>query len=313
MSTQPLDARTHTAEVRRVYQRLLAEASVSGSMTRTADGAAVHVFEYGAGTPAVFIHGSGSPGPFWFPLLKKLAGVRAIVVDRPGFGLSDPVEPGHTPQETAVRWIEGLLDALELPTANLVGHSMGGNWSLRFALARPERVTGLTMLGTPALPGTQAPLPYRLMGTPAVRSLIARQQETPESVRKFAGMVGEKDTIGAHPDLVELLVAVGNDPLAIRALHQEIHPLISPWALMSRTGFRRRARITESDLRNLGVPTLLVWGNHDPVGGGDVARRIQCLIPHAELEVVHGGHAPWLGRADQVATVLSEWSHRVQS
>lgn len=40
-----------------------------------------------------------------------------------------------------------LLDALELRSAILVGHSMGGLWSLRFTLTRPERVTGLAILG----------------------------------------------------------------------------------------------------------------------------------------------------------------------
>ena len=312
MSSQPLDEATHPDEVRRVYQRLLAEAGMTGSTTtRTADGAAVHVVDHGSGPPLVFIHGSGSPGPFWLPVLRQLDGVRAVVVDRPGFGLSDPVEAGHPPQGTAVGWIERLLDALELPSAFLVGHSMGGRWSLRFALAHPDRVTGLALLGAPALPGTRAPLPYRLMGTPGVGALIAKQRETPKSVHRFAGMVGERDTIGAHPDLVELLVAVGNDPVAARALQQEIHPLISPWSLVSRTGFRRKARITEGDLRDLAVPTLLVWGDHDPVGGGDVARRLRSLIPHAELEVVDGGHAPWLGHAEQVATALGAWARRV--
>lgn len=155
MSTDTHDPAAHGAEVRRVHGRLLAEAGLSGSMVRTADGAAVHVVEKGTGPPVVFVHGSGSPGLFWLPLLRQVEGVRAIVVDRPGFGLSDP-------------------------------------------------------------------LPFRLIGTPGVRMVIAGQRETPSSFRRFAGMVGEGDTIDAHPDLVELMVAVGNDPVASRALQHEI-------------------------------------------------------------------------------------------
>lgn len=312
MSTNPLDAPSHPAEVRRIHSRLLADSGLSESMVRTADGAAVHVIEKGTGPPVVLIHGSGSPGLFWLPLLEHLDGMRAIVVDRPGFGLSDPVPADRTPPETAVGWIHRLLDALELPSAILVGHSMGGLWSLRFALARPERVTGLAMIGTPSLPGTRAPLPFRLMGTPGVRALIARQRETPKSFHRFATMVGEGDTVGAHPRLVDLMVAVGNDPVARRAVHQEVRALVSPWALASRTGFRREARISEADLLGIAVPTLLVWGEHDPVGGGDVARELQTLIPHADLTVVDGGHAPWLGQTTQVATALIEWVRRVR-
>lgn len=108
------------------------------------------------------------------------------------------------------------------------------------------------------------------------------------------------------------MVAVGDDPVASRALQQEIRSLISPWALVSRTGFRREAHIGEADLRGLAVPTLLPWGDHDPVGSGDVAGRVQALIPRAELKVVDGGHAPWLGQTTQVTTALADWVHRLQ-
>lgn len=312
MRHQSVGGPAHPDEVRQIHTRIMSEAGLKGSSVRTADGAAVHVIATGTGQSVVFIHGSGSPGLFWLPVLKELKAIRAIAVDRPGFGLSDPVAPAATANETAVGWIDRLLDVLELPSAILVGHSMGGLWSLRFALARPERVTGLAILGAPSLPGTQAPLPFRLMGTPGVGALISRQRETPKSVRQFAKMVGEGDTIGAHPDMVDLLVAVGNDPVTGRALHEEVHALISPAALLSRTGFRRRERITEADLRRVAVPTLLVVGDHDPVGGGDVARHIQSLIPHAELKVLDGGHAPWLGQPKQVASVLVDWAQRVE-
>lgn len=313
MSSSTRSVPSHPHEVTRVHERLLAAAGLSDSMVRTVDGAAVHIVEKGAGPPVVFIHGSGSPGLFWLPLLEQLEGMRAIVVDRPGFGLSDPVPVARTPSETAVGWIDRLLNALKLPAPILVGHSMGGLWSLRFALARPERVTALAMLGTPSLPGSHAPLPFRLMGTPGVRALIARQRETPKSFRQFAAMMGEGSTIAAHPSLVDLMVAVGNDPIAGDALRQEIRPLISPWALVSRTGFRRTARTSEAELQTVTVPTLLVGGEHDPVGGSNVARRVQTLIPRAELRLVDGGHAPWLGQTSQVAAVLSEWVARISS
>ncbi|MGB9375049.1 MAG: alpha/beta fold hydrolase, partial [Jiangellales bacterium] len=65
-----------------------------------------------------------------------------------------------------------------------------------------------------------------------------------------------------------------------------------------------------ADLSTLAVPTLLLWGDHDPVGSADAARRIEALIPHAELHVVDGGHAPWLGQPTQIATALVYWALR---
>lgn len=169
----------HPDDVRRLHTRLLTAAGLGPLACRTADGAAVHVAEKGEGTPVVLLHGSGSPGLFWLPLLAELDGTHVIVVDRPGFGLSDPVPFAGPLREHAVRWCDRLLDALELQKAILVGHSMGGLWSLRYALARPERVAGLALIGTPALPGTRAPLPFRLLATPGVGALAARHHETP--------------------------------------------------------------------------------------------------------------------------------------
>lgn len=308
MGNEPRDASAHPRTVDRVHERLLADAGLSGRMVRTSDGARVHVVEEGSGPTVVFVHGSGSPGLFWLPLLPHLEGMRTIVVDRPGFGLSDAIPASAHPEAP---WLDRLLDALELPTAILVGHSMGGLWSLRFALTRPERVVGLGLIDTPGLPGTRAMLPFRLMGTPGVRSLIERQRETQKTVGQFAKAVGEADTLGTHPDLVELMVAVGNDPVAARSLRQEIRALISPRALATRTGFRRRALVRETDLLEVAVPTLVVWGEHDPLGGAAVARRIQACIPGAELALVPRGHAPWLGSPRQVAEALSAWVRHV--
>ncbi|WP_347754785.1 alpha/beta hydrolase [Agrococcus sp. ProA11] len=312
MGIEPQDTSAHPSAVQRLHERLLIEANLSSSMVRTSDGARVHVAEQGSGPPVVFVHGSGSPGSFWLPLLPHLEGMRAVVVDRPGFGLSDPPPATAMGEGWEARWLDMLLDALALPAAILVGHSMGGLWSLRFTLKRPERVVGLALIAAPGLPGTRAMLPFRLMGTPGVRSLIERQRETPRTVAQFAKPVSEGDSLRAYPELVELMVAVGNDPIAARSLRAEIRALVAPWALATRTGFRRRARVREEDLHEVAVPTLLVWGEHDPLGGSDVARTIQSCIPGAELALVPGGHAPWLGSPHRVASVLSEWVKRVR-
>ncbi len=302
----------HPPAVCRLYHQMMTDAGLINRTLRSSDGAGVHVMERGEGTPVLMIHGSGSPGLFWLPLLRRLDGIRAIVVDRPGFGLSDPGEASLS-SAGSTAWINEVLDELDLPSAVIVGHSMGGLWGLRFARACPDRVRGLVMIGTPSLPGTRAPFPFRLLGTPGVRALITRQRETPKSFYRFAAMVGEGKTIRNHPDLVDLMVAVGNDPVAGRAILQEIGRLLSPWGLLSPTGFRPSEQISARDLRELAVPTLLLWGHTDPVGGGEVARHIQQLIPGAELAVVDGGHAPWLGQSSALAHALISWVRRLDA
>ena len=82
MSTRP-QARTHqphSAEIRQVYERLLAGTSVRSRHVEVA-GDRVHLLEQGAGPPVVLLHGTGNPAGFLLPLLHELHGVRAIAPD----------------------------------------------------------------------------------------------------------------------------------------------------------------------------------------------------------------------------------------
>jgi pimeloyl-ACP methyl ester carboxylesterase len=175
MSSQP-QARTqqpHSAEIRHVYERLLSGASVRSRHVEVAAGNRVHLLEKGAGPPLVLLHGTGNPAGFLLPLLHELHDVHAIAPDRPGVGLSDPIDlPAGRYRQTAVAWLDRLLDTLELDTITLLGHSGGGVWALWYALAHPDRVTRLALLGVPTLPKTRCPLPIRLVATPG---LVGRQ------------------------------------------------------------------------------------------------------------------------------------------
>lgn len=157
----------HSAEVRQVYERVLAGASVRSRYVEVGAGNRVHLLEKGAGPPVVLLHGTGNSAGFLLPLLNELEGVRAIAPDLPGVGLSDPIDlPQNRYRQTAVTWLDRLLDALELDSAALLGHSGGAMWALWHALAHPDRVKRLVLIGPPVLPKTRCPLPLRLAATP---------------------------------------------------------------------------------------------------------------------------------------------------
>jgi pimeloyl-ACP methyl ester carboxylesterase len=299
----------HSAEIRQVYERLLAGAPVRSRHVEVGAGGRVHLLEQGAGPPVVLLHGTGNPAGFLLPLLHELHGVRAIAPDRPGVGLSDPADlPAARYRERAVAWLDRLLDALELDATTLLGHSGGGVWALWYALAHPDRVRRLVLLGVPTLPKTRCPLPIRVVGTPGLGRLLARlAPPSPASVLRLASAVGEQGTLASHPDLVDLLVAAGRDPVTDRAAMAEFRALISPFALVSPSGFRRRARVRRDELRRLAMPTLLVWGERDPVGSVPVARAVTELIPDARLEVLPTGHGPWLGQPIRTAATVADF------
>jgi pimeloyl-ACP methyl ester carboxylesterase len=300
----------HSAEIHDVYERLLTGAPVRSRYVELDAGNRVHLLEHGAGPPVVLLHGTANPAGFLLPLLHELHGVRAIVPDRPGVGLSDPIDLPHDRyRETAVAWLDRLLDTLELDAITLLGHSGGGVWALWYALAHPDRVKRLVLVGVPTLPKTRCPLPIRLVGTPGLGPLLSRlAPPTPRSTLRFARAVGEQAALARLPDLVDLLVAAGRDPINDRAATAEFRALISPFALLSRSGWRRRSRVRPDELRELAMPTLVLWGERDPVGTIPVARAVTELIPDARLEVLPTGHGPWLGQPARTAATLMEFA-----
>ena len=118
-------------------------------MIEARGGRRVHVIEAGEGAPVVFLHGSGTSSLSALSLVEHLEGVRFIAVDRPGYGLSDPVDvPRERFREAAVEFIDELVDALGLESFALAGGSMGETWALWYALARPERVRRVALFGS---------------------------------------------------------------------------------------------------------------------------------------------------------------------
>jgi pimeloyl-ACP methyl ester carboxylesterase len=306
MTRQPV----HSEAVRQLYARTLAGSPLTGRYVEVG-GRRVHVLETGDGPPVVVLHGTGGPAPFYRPLLERLAGVRVVAPERPGQGLSDPARlPRIGYRGAAVAWMERLFGALDLSAATLIGHSMGGLWALWYALKHPDRVSRLVLLGgAPALPGERAPFPYRVMATPGLGRLVQRLSPPSEkSLLQFARMIGEERSLAAHPDLVEFLITVGEDPLAAAADRNEVHAILTPWVLLAPSRFRRGARIASESLRRLRMPVLLIWGEREPLGGVTVARDLAALVPHARLEVVEAGHAPWLAHAERIAPMISDFA-----
>jgi pimeloyl-ACP methyl ester carboxylesterase len=96
----------------------------------------------------LLVGGDGAVAAAWAPLLAKLPGGRAIVLDRPGFGLGADFDyRGSDLRSHAVALLASLLDALELEAVPIVGSSGGGEWSLWLALDAPARVRVLAPMG----------------------------------------------------------------------------------------------------------------------------------------------------------------------
>lgn len=108
--------------------------------------------EQGQGAPLLFLHGLGSRGEDWaFQAPFFAARYRVITADMRGHGESDkPPGPYSVPMMTDD--VIGLLDALQIDSAHIVGLSMGGMIAFQLVVDRPERVRSLVIANSgPAL------------------------------------------------------------------------------------------------------------------------------------------------------------------
>jgi len=87
----------------------------------------------------------------------------------------------------------------------------------------------------------------------------------------------------------------------------EVHTLVSQFALLEPSGFRRHAGVRQDELPRLTMPILLLWGDHEPLGSVKVAQAVTGLNPDTSLKVLPGGHVPWLGHPRHTADAIIDF------
>jgi len=256
--------------------------------------------------PTVLVHGGLSHAGEWVRLAGRIPG-RLIIPDRPGCGLSYPIDyRGVDYRKAAADWLLDLLDGIDAPRVDLVGGSMGGFFSIAFALAHPDRMGRLVLVGAPAGHDRPLPLFLRLWGNAITGPLIRRLKITDaETLRKrvYAPL------LVAHPEEVPLqLLEMDIAAQALPGVDLASYTMLR--AVTTLRGFRRSLMMRE-ELRRLGVPTLFLWGDSDvfapPSSGQDTAAK----MAEAAIEVIPDtGHLPHLERPNAVAAAIIHFLER---
>lgn len=257
----------------------------------------------GTGPDVVLLHGVSLSSAAWTPLLPALAGYRVHCVDLPGHGLSSSAgyRPGAV-REAAVSLLDNLFDALDLPAAPVVGHSLGGMFALWYASERPGRIPSLVAIGSPAvaLPGATVRMPLSLMTLRGLGRLFLRSP-APRAVYRY-------------------LLGRGLSPAAAALAPQELLDVLQPSmrrpgnsasvaSLMHALNHFRRPRstsvMTDADLGRITTPTMFIWGHDDPFLSPAKARPSIAELPGASLHEVPGGHGPWFEGPAGCATLIT--------
>jgi pimeloyl-ACP methyl ester carboxylesterase len=129
------------------------------------NGINVHYKQLGSGEPVmILLHGFGASVFSWREVMAPLANSGTVIAfDRPAFGLTQRPMPGewqgqnpYSP-EAQVALVIGLMDALEIDQAILIGNSAGGTVALSTVLAHPQRISGLVLVDAAVYSGGGAP------------------------------------------------------------------------------------------------------------------------------------------------------------
>ncbi len=263
-------------------------------------GAPINVIDLGAGEPVLFIHGLGGSWPNWLEQLPVLcAGRRAIALDLPGFGASpmpaDPISiPGYA------RIVAGLMDALGISSCALVGNSMGGEISAELALAEPERVQRLVLVSPAGI------------STAAVRERLPLIRAAHPAVNALTRWLGTNaDQVVRRPSLRTAalsLVAAQPRRIAPEFAAEQIRGMGKPGFMPALEAIVSHSQTLRERLPAIGAPTLVLWGEKDPVVPVRDAEVFASQIPGARKVVwPDTGHVAMFERAFEFNALLDEF------
>ena len=246
----------------------------------------LHYNDAGSGDETVvMLHGSGPGASGWANFNRNVepfvaAGYRVVLIDCPGWGKSDTIVSTGSRSELNARALKGLMDAIGLDKAHLVGNSMGGHSAVAFTLANPKRVGKLVLMGG----GTGGISPFNPGPTEGIKLIGALYRDPTIENLKHMMNVFVYDTT----NLTEELFRSRLDNMLARRDHLEnfVKSAEANPKQFPDVGYR---------LGEIAAPTLAIWGRDDRFVPLDVGLRLVAGLQNAELHVFSrcGHWAQW--------------------
>ena len=269
----------------------------------------LRVREVGQGRPILLVHGTIGPVA-WAPFIAAMGDVgRFIILERPGWGGSQPLDYGRHPDYRALAAdiLAGVLDTLGIDRAIVVGGSIGDVWALSLAERYPERVERVALLGGgPLLARLRPPSMIRVLATP-LGALIVRLPMSEARIRSILVDSGHAASVAdgrIASEFIDCRVSVANDTPAMRHERAMVRHVIRGG------GWRPDMPFDEPALGRIVAPALMVAGPNDNMGDPETWRAFMAAMPHGRFELVEGaGHMPWFDEPALVASLVDRFIH----
>lgn len=257
--------------------------------------------EYGTDGAIVLLHDLLGGAFTWDAIMPQLAGLKRAVyaIDMLGYGLSDHPWPADTSVWGHADCLSLLLNQLNLTNVVLVGHGLGGGVAQVLATRlSTDRVAALVLIDTICYEHAFAPdwpltdmkksqdpdLPWGVDPANLQKELRANLPNAVVNTKGFS-------------QVIDQYTEPWNSNLGKEVLYQHVRLLVPYYS-----------NAVSSDLKALGKPALLIWGEKDQQNPLKYAQRLHREIPEARLVIVpDAGHLVLFDAPDKVASALNDF------
>jgi pimeloyl-ACP methyl ester carboxylesterase len=256
------------------------------------NGNLLYATTHGEGTPVILIHGVAASHHDWNALIPDLvdSGYQAHAVDLLGHGDSaQPGDPQLYTAKTLYKVLEDWIQSMDLQSPFiLIGHSLGGHLSLRYALRHSDKVRGMVLI---------SPFYTRQQLSPLVHWINRR----PEWGKKLLDVVPQNlvdSLLGWDPIDASSFTAQARLQVVVDIKRASPHVLDIPRTIPDLT----------PDLGRIRVPSKVIWGTKDLTLKPDTFPPLVVNMPTASGQALPGsGHQPHIGVPEKVNQTILDF------
>lgn len=244
----------------------------------------IEMMSGGSGDPILYLHGADG-FPEWEEYLNNLAENHAVYVPaHPGVSNSTGLEELDNLWDL-ILFYEELLNALNLTSVHLIGHSYGGMIAAEIAACFPDKVKSLTLVSSLGLWSDSDPVTdFFVLTSEDRKNLLWHDSDSDIAIKKTTVPEDPSERAVINVNRTITLASVGKFcwPIPDKGLTKRIH--------------------------RINMPTLLLWGNNDQVVPISYGELFNSLIPQSQLQIIDDcGHIPQLEKPNDFVNIINNF------